>query len=633
MPNVFERDELPTHLSSVPDLDICDDLIAPPFSSGWFRLGAWTIASKRNARNVEDVIERQSALLAPGAFSQVYENLESIGNSLRGLGKPEGSVRASGDEREYRYNPFHRFNLCLTSTGCEPLVFARAVYEKTTLFINPDIELFFELEKRSSEYELWWDPRHNLEVLRRVNVDDSNLNVVEIRAEYLLNYLQARQQSLLVGHYRHRLLFDPTSEAIQSFVVEDVECGTPEHGRKAILQNWGHRRDILGTPLQRRLHFWFEIKPPGVDLDDPWAEIPPFDPYTFTLPAEVGPVAPARWKYFREIPGREFEGISCDPMSRVYFRQEVLSKYEGVSGFEVLDDGSVSHRSYWGLVRSTQRVGNELVSSAIVDFAEGVPLTEWPHWQQHVVDAPSLEALQSIREEKSIPDAVSSLLKDLEDFNNAFSHLAAKLGIQLSERIWKGSNEGLAARQLKWVYPADADDDEFLKRATLLSTLIVDELSAKAMRRTLRAWDENLHFKDADSRQSLGSRKLLERLMLVATVIEDVNPTQAEVSSLIIQAEKPDPGCLTCDTSIKEELRRLHASVREDMAPLAFLYELRIHGGIAHPPSKEKAGVAANSLGLSGKSWNRMDYLSLLELISGNIRKCKERVLTAVEHI
>ena len=98
----------------------------------------------------------------------------------------------------------------------------------------------------------------------------------------------------------------------------------------------------------------------------------------------------------------------------------------------------------------------------------------------------------------------------------------------------------MAARQLKWVYPVNADDDEFLKRATLLSTLIVDELSSKAMRRMLQLWDENLRFKDAETRQSLGSRKLLERLMLVAAVIEEVNPSQAKVSSLIEQAEKPD---------------------------------------------------------------------------------------------
>lgn len=66
-------------------------------------------------------------------------------------------------------------------------------------------------------------------------------------------------------------------------------------------------------------------------------------------------------------------------MDRVYFRQEVLTKYEGASGFEVGDDGSVSCHNYWGLVRSTARLGNELLATAIGDFAEGVPFEEWLH--------------------------------------------------------------------------------------------------------------------------------------------------------------------------------------------------------------------------------------------------------------
>ena len=56
-------------------------------------------------------------------------------------------------------------------------------------------------------------------------------------------------------------------------------------------------------------------------------------------------------------------------MDRVYFRQEVLMKYEAVSGFEVKDDGS-------GLARSTARQGTELCSTATGDFAEGVPFEE-----------------------------------------------------------------------------------------------------------------------------------------------------------------------------------------------------------------------------------------------------------------
>ena len=633
MLNVFNRDELPRHLSNIPGLDICEDLVISPFRDGWFQLGVWTVASKRNDRNVEDVIGRQCVLLATGEFPEVYAKLESVGNSFGSLGKPGGLIRGSGDEQEYSYNPFHCFDLCLTSTGCEPLVFARAVHDKMTLFINPDIELFFELEKRDSGYEIWWDPRRSLEVMRRVNVDGDNVIVVEIRIEYLQKYLQARQQSLVVGHYRHRLLFDPSPEALQSFVAEDVECGGPERSIKAILQNWGHRRDLLGTPLQRRLHFWFEIKPPEIDITNPWAETPPFDPYTYTLPTEIGPVAPARWRYFRETPGRQFDGMYCDPMSRVYFQQNVLSKYEGVSGFEVLDDGSVSHRSYWGLVRSTERLGNEMISSAVVDFAEGVPFAEWLHWQQYVIDPPSREARQIILEEKCIPDAVNFLLEELEELNNAFSHLVEKLGVQVNDSIWNGSDDGLASRQLKWVYPSNADDDEFLKRATLLSTLIVDELSARTMRRVLQVWDRNLHLKDTVSCQTLGSRKLLERLTLTATVIAQLNPAKREIASLIGKAEKSEGDLVDCETEVHRELGGLYDRIRKDLAALAFLYDLRTHGGIAHPPSKAKAAAAAVELGLSDGSWHRADYLTLLDLISKSVKRCKERLLDAVGHI
>jgi len=67
-------------------------------------------------------------------------------------------------------------------------------------------------------------------------------------------------------------------------------------------------------------------------------------------------------------------------------------KYQGSSGFNIMDDGSVRYLGYWGLDRSTSRIGNELLSTYIGDFAEGVPFEEWPHWKQYAVEPPSLEA-------------------------------------------------------------------------------------------------------------------------------------------------------------------------------------------------------------------------------------------------
>jgi hypothetical protein len=520
MSTLLERSDAPGHLFSIPELDFSGELFVDPLACEWFRLGAWTITPHRDERGVEDVISRQSLLVDRASFAKKFDRLESIGNVIHDLGKPRGSVVVEGDRKEYRYEPFHRFDLSFTSETGEPLVFIHYTTTGTRLLINPDVWLFFELEERAQGSGIWWDPRTGVEALRQRAIDLDNVEIVEIRTEYLLKYLRARQMALLIGHYRHLHFFDPRPEAVAMFEPGDIVLGSSERGVKALLQNWG-LREGLGSPfLQRRLHLWFQIEAPEIDVQDPWADQPPFDPCKFTLPTRLGPVAPARWKHFRSSDEMEFDGGVCDFMERVYFRQEVLTKYEGMSGFEVSDDGSVSCAYYWGLGRSTARLGNELLSTAIGDFAEGVPFEEWPHWRQYAVEPPSKEMARALREEQSVPAGINSI-EALTNLNAAFSRMAASLGVTLVDPLWDGSLDSLAGRQLKWVYPATADDDEFLKRATLASTLVIDEFATPLMRQTLTAISRNLHQNDDNPPRTLGSRSLLQRLALVAVLIKN----------------------------------------------------------------------------------------------------------------
>ena len=530
---IFNRDDLPEHLFSIPELDFSKDLIIDRLSGLWFRLGALTLKPQPDDRGVEDLIQRQSMLLSPDGFTEIYDKLESVGDVIRDLGKPGGSVQHDGDRKEYSYTPFHRFEISFTSVTCEPLVFIRTLNSVEELLINPDLELFFELEEKTKG--LWWDAIRGVEVLRRSTIE--NLQIVEVRVSYLKKYLQQRQLSLMVGHFRHLHLIDPSPNSIEKYVEKDFECGSVDQGSKAIFQNWGLQPEFLGKGqfLPRRLHLWFEIKPPAIDIDNPWAEEPPFDLYKFTLPTDNGPVAPGRFGHYRYGEGGEFKGSSCDFMDRVYFNQEVLSKYEGASGFTVSDDGSVSCRNYWSLWRSTSRIGNELLSTAIGDFAKGVPLEEWPHWKQYAVDPPSVETRKVLVQEKTIPNAVNALVDELESLNAMFQNFANTVNVELLSPLWCGSVESPAGRQLKWVYPTTADDDEFLKRITFLSTLVIDGFTPKSLRRVVRAWGEDLH--SDQQNQSLGSRKLLERVSLIAVLIENLQPNNAEISELVIVAE------------------------------------------------------------------------------------------------
>jgi hypothetical protein len=307
-------------------------------------------------------------------------------------------------------------------------------------------------------------------------------------------------------------------------------------------------------------------------------------------------------------------------MECVYFRQEVLMKYQGSSGYDIMDDGSVRNRGYW-LDRSTSRIGNELLCTYIGDFAEGVPFEEWPHWKQHAVEPPSSDTVQALTAEQTVPAAVNSLLEALERLNAAFSYMAGSFGVNNVGPLWSGSLDSLAGRQLKWVYPATADDDEFLKRATLASTLLADGLHPQSLRRLLGAVGKDLHQKD---NRTLAPRNLLQRVTLIALLIDNFAPQMAELPQLLAHAE--GEAKYADQPDLQSELEGLYKRVRDEFAPLAWLYDLRVHGGLAHAANKQRIAAAAAELGLPKENWHRVDYLRLLEQVAASIRHISQRL-------
>jgi len=54
-------------------------------------------------------------------------------------------------------------------------------------------------------------------------------------------------------------------------------------------------------------------------------------------------------------------------------------------------------------------------------------------------------------EESPIPETVNSLVSALNGLNATFAQMAASLGETIADSLWRGSLDGLAGRQLKWV--------------------------------------------------------------------------------------------------------------------------------------------------------------------------------------
>ena len=247
MPNSSNKDNLsesygfdsaPSHLFSIAELDHSKALSSRLVDGAWFRLASWTHGYERDSLGVETTVSRQSLLLPPNSFNEVFPHLDSIGNVLFNMGRPGGSIRNTVGEEEYSYQPFHKVEIGYGLASGEPLVFSLENSSDRRLFINPDIALFFDLQENKPGSGIWWDPRSATEVMIHGKSDDK-LEYIDLRSNFLKRYLSARQMSLIVGHYCHKHYYNPSDEAVRSFVTGDIILGSAEEQAKAVFQNWG----------------------------------------------------------------------------------------------------------------------------------------------------------------------------------------------------------------------------------------------------------------------------------------------------------------------------------------------------------------------------------------------------------
>jgi hypothetical protein len=143
----------------------------------------------------------------------------------------------------------------------------------------------------------------------------------------------------------------------------------------------------------------------------------------------------------------------------------------------------------------------------------------------------------------------------------------------------------------------------------------------------LSAIEDTLHLSGDVPPKSLGSRNLLQRLTMLAAILDTFHPKITEIAELVRTGERK----VALDSlDLRTELDSIHKKVREDFAPLAFLYDVRTHAGIAHAPNKKYVQEAAKQLGLPDRNWSRRDYMLLLNMITAAIGKVSDYLWAAI---
>src|SRR5258706_12712959 len=94
MSTIINRNDAPSHLFSIPELDLSEDLFAERLNGPWFRLGAWTIDRGRHERGFEKFHEFRFALspvisepLVPSGTPTVIPTGDTVDDHFRSCRK------------------------------------------------------------------------------------------------------------------------------------------------------------------------------------------------------------------------------------------------------------------------------------------------------------------------------------------------------------------------------------------------------------------------------------------------------------------------------------------------------------------------------------------------------------------
>lgn len=598
--NLFDTVDIPAHLRAIKELDLTTHCVVELMPKPWFCIGE---SVKGEQGKTKKVLQRETMLAKTGSFVKSASLFNAVGAVVRNLGRPTAWHSNAKGVPKYRYQPFHSYETAFGGFSAEPVVFIRTL--NGDLVINPDLWLLLELTEKKDAVHCWYDEENHIDVIQIVKKADEQK--VSIRTDYLQRYLKSRQMELLVSEFRQSI-FTPKDE----FFDDAFEQGTTvltnkQKDAKVIVESWGPKKGIGPDYYIRRMQLWSVLAPPAINEDDPFGEVADFDLSKFLLPTSSGFVAPARFLGSQALK-HNFEGITCDFMDRVFFSQEALVRYQGLPNHEIGDDGSVRHSHFWSFDRSVSRFGDDYLSIAIGDFAEGVPFREWQHWKHFAVACPDDLWYDREANTQSIVGKVNRLISELHSLNEAFEYFCQiHSPSSATKNLWKEEGNEQLIKELKWFYPEHGNDADFRRRVTQLSTLCFDSLDATTLRKVL---DQCGALLDRDT--ITASRKLLERLCLAAQLMATFRSNSGLKALLELLS---DAGTAQEHADVVKEAKVVEKQVWDMFTPLVALYDLRVGLGLAHPKSDSKTTSAAKLLGLPTKEWSRAHYLNLLSRI------------------
>lgn len=253
------------------------------------------------------------------------------------------------------------------------------------------------------------------------------------------------------------------------------------------------------------------------------------------------------------------------------FDQEVLRRYQTEPGAKVSVDNigqlQISSRKVH-LSRLAMLLGTEYVSIWMGYFVEGVPPSEWAHWQSFNVPFIGFAGQKQLFEAKNLFRMTAHLIRQTKLINNKWLWLCGDERIPFN----LGHNTDKDFQALTKALPRRVDSHELIDRAKALHGLIVERIAATPIRVFLK----KVGFAAGDI-EALGGIKLFSTLMMVLRVAEAVEEWQGNVEAALSYAQKKVAGW---QRGVAEELAPEESQIiertAEDFEIMFLVHDLRL---------------------------------------------------------
>jgi hypothetical protein len=200
-------------------------------------------------------------------------------------------------------------------------------------------------------------------------------------------------------------------------------------------------------------------------------------------------------KSAKKAASHEIDGF----MDSVYFKEEVLKKYEGNRDYKIGDDGTVRFGYEWGTFRGCYRVADGIISVNLGDLWEGFPEEELMYWKLYNIHPDEVTITSNYTDFRY---TINRLVRFMEMIN---TQVKTKIELYYSEatqfntdsfddNLFDLKHAEHHLRFLKKVINESISAEELEMKIVTLNCLVIDSINTKLLRKLLDRLDVNLKY-------------------------------------------------------------------------------------------------------------------------------------------